>query len=178
MGETQNDILNINTEMAICNRLGKKKTEEAGKGIVPYRRVMGHRRVPTEAPFLEKFTLYFQSKPLNASEQESKLTVEKYREAGKCHKSEETGPGSNPGPRASSADVLRPGPRRPPLIPARCVNTRLRAAGQRSVCCVGHGGPRRSWTLGQRDVYQVVRGGENVGLPPGETGFSAAANSK
>lgn len=81
---------------------------------VPYRRAIAHGGCRRRPPVLEKFTLYFQSKPLNASKQESKLTMEKYREAGKCHKSEETGPGSNPrAPEPLSVDVLLLGPQRP-----------------------------------------------------------------
>lgn len=166
--------------MAVCSspgRNGRRGRKGSSASLGPG---CGTHREPRS----RERTLYFRkTKPPPAFQRgESNLMAEKYRKAGKCHKSEETGPDCNPG--APRAIVCEPAPAGPPLwpgpfIPARCVNTGLRAAGQRSVCCVGHRGPRRSSDLGpERCLSGCQRRGKNVGLPPSGTSFSAAANSK
>lgn len=122
-------------------------------------------------PFLEKFTLYFPSKPLNASKQESKLTVEKYREAGKCHKSEETGPGSNPGaPGPLSADVLLRGScgaRR--LAAHSCALCQHQASHSRSTLCLlcGPWRPSPELDFGPKRCLSGCQRGEKCGTPTG-----------
>lgn len=153
---------------------GKKKTEEAVKGILCF--------LPGTAadgcgpqPLSKEFTLCSHKQSPRASQRRgSHLIAEKYREAEKCHKSEEI-----PEPPGHCLHRLSCwAPRRPAIH--SCALCKHQAPRGRSGLFVvwameALAGAR---TRGQRDVYQVVRGGKNVGLPPGGTGFSAAADSK
>lgn len=124
--------------------------------------------MPTEAPVLEKFTLFFQSNPLNASKQESKLTMEKYREAGKCHKSEESGRGSSPrAPEPLSADVLLLGLWRPGAHSyALCKH---QASRSRSTLCLlcGPWRPLLELDFGPKRCLSGCQRGGKCGTPTG-----------
>lgn len=78
MGETQNDILNINTKMAVCNSLGEDKGSAKGILFLTSDGVW----VPTVAPFPEN-SLALSQAPQPA-ERRGRPDGGKYREQGEA----------------------------------------------------------------------------------------------